>query len=472
MSDRKSFAYLKEVAIGGGIGLVVLALVIVGFSISGGVVTPISNGNTNTNQAASTTPSANPSASLCSVQDQMNDERLGNVQAMVVNAANDQVLLDYKGEQASATASTMKLLTAAAAMQILGPNYRVQTRVYKDASDPGTIYLVGGGDVTLSRTTPGKQSVYQDAPKLNDLAVQINKALAGTTITKIVADGSLFKGPQWLAGVKQTEQTQGYLSYTSALQVDGDRNDPKAETSPRSNTPELRAGTWLKQAIGSTASSASVTTGTLPSSAMQIATVSSQPISNWINHMLNVSDNTQAEALARLTSLDQGFDGSFASLDASTKKALGTLGLDTTGITIMDGSGESTQNAVSPAFMVKLVKQIQAGSGNLAVVKQSLPVAGESGSLQNRFTGANVDAAGHVFAKTGWIDHGYTLAGYISPKDNSTLLFAVYALGPKVKDDAKVAIDNLVASIYRCGSALGPVTQVTPGPAASPSPTK
>lgn len=471
MSGKQRFAYFKEVAIGGGIGLVVLALVIVGFSVSGSVVTPGSNNNAS-NQTASTTPSANPSASLCSVQDQMNDPRLGNVQAMVVNAANDQTLLNYKGDQASATASTMKLLTAAAAMQILGPNYRVQTRVYKDASDAGTIYLVGGGDVTLSRTSPGKQSVYQDAPKLNDLAVQVNKALAGTTITKIVADGSLFKGPQWLAGVNNSELTNGYLSNTSALQVDGDRNDPKKETSPRSNTPEIRAGTWLKQAIGASASSATVVNGTMPSSAMQIATVSSQPISNWINHMLNVSDNTQAEALARLTSIDQGFDGSFASLDASTKKALGTLGLDTAGIKVMDGSGESTSNAVSPAFMTKLMKQIQQGAGNLAVVKQSLPVAGESGSLQNRFNGANVDAAGHVFAKTGWIDHGYTLAGYISPKDGSTLLFAVYALGPKVKDDAKAAIDNLVTSIYRCGASLGPVTQVTPGATASPSPTK
>jgi D-alanyl-D-alanine carboxypeptidase/D-alanyl-D-alanine-endopeptidase (penicillin-binding protein 4) len=472
MSETKRFAYLKEAAIGGGVGLVVLALVILGFSVSGSVSPSGTSSNNSANGAASTSPSATPSASLCSVQDQMNDERLGNVQAILVNAANDQVLLDYKGEQASATASTMKLLTAAAAMQILGPNYRIQTRVYKDSADAGTIYLVGGGDVTLSRTMPGKQSVYQDAPKLNDLAVQVNKALAGTNITKIVADGSLFKGPQWLAGVKQSEQTNGYLSYTSALQVDGDRNDPKAETSPRSSTPELRAGTWLKQAIGSAARSATVVTGTLPSSAVQIATVSSQPISNWINHMLTVSDNTQAEALARLTSIDQGFDGSFASLDASTKKALATLGLDTTGITIMDGSGESTQNAVSPAFMVKLLKQIAAGSGNLAVVKQSLPVAGESGSLQNRFNGPNVDAAGHVFAKTGWIDHGYTLAGYIMPKDGSTLLFAVYALGPKVKDDAKVAIDNLVTNIYRCGSALGPVTQVTPGPAASPTPAK
>ena len=472
MSEAKRFAYLKETLIGAGVGVAVLALVIAGFSVSGIKVTPTTSAGGSTGGGAMNSASASPSASLCSVQDLANDQRFGNLQAMVVNAANEQVLLDYKGEQASATASTMKLLTASAAMQILGPNYRVQTRVYRDATDPGTIYLVGGGDVTLSRTAPGKQSVYQDGPKLNDLAVQINRTFGTTPITKIVADGSLFTGPQWLAGVDPTERTNGYLSLTSALQVDGDRKDPTKETSPRSGTPEITAGNALKTTIGAIATGATVVTGTLPQTATQIATVQSQPISNWISHMLSVSDNTQAEALARLVSLDQGFDGSFASIDASTKKALATLGLDTTSITIMDGSGESTQNAVSPAFMIKLMKQIAASAGNLAVVKQSLPVAGESGSLQSRFKGANVDADGHVFAKTGWIKHGYTLVGYIQPKDGSTLLFAVYALGPNVADNAKDAIDNLVTGFYRCGLALGPVTQVTPTAAPSPSSTK
>jgi D-alanyl-D-alanine carboxypeptidase/D-alanyl-D-alanine-endopeptidase (penicillin-binding protein 4) len=157
-------------------------------------------------------------------------------------------------------------------------------------------------------------------------------------------------------------------------------------------------------------------------------------------------------------------DGSFASLDASTKQALSSLGLDAGGSVILDGSGESPENAVSPAFMVKLVKQIFQGSGNLAIVKQSLPVSGESGSLKNRFKGDNIDAAGKVFAKTGWIQHGYTLAGYITAKDGSNLLFAVYALGPTVVDNAKDAIDAMVTGIYRCGAGLG-------NSAPTPSPT-
>lgn len=181
--------------------------------------------------------------------------------------------------------------------------------------------------------------------------------------------------------------------------------------------------------------------------------------------MLAVSDNTQAEALARLVSLDEGFDGSFASLDSAIKQALRTLpGLDPSGAKIMDGSGESPQNTVAPSFMIKLMKQIFTQAGSLAVEKQSLPVSGESGSLQSRFKGKNIDADGHVFAKTGWINHGYTLVGYITPKDGSTLLFAVYALGPNVKDNAKDSIDNLVTGFYRCGLSLANVSSVTPTP--------
>jgi len=114
--------------------------------------------------------------------------------------------------------------------------------------------------------------------------------------------------------------------------------------------------------------------------------------------------------------------------------------------------------------MASLVKQIYLASGNLAVEKQSLPVAGESGSLQSRFKGKNVDADGHVFAKTGWIKNGYTLAGYTNAKDGSTLLFVVYALGPKANDSAKDAIDNLVTGIYRCGASLAPIQTVSPTP--------
>jgi D-alanyl-D-alanine carboxypeptidase/D-alanyl-D-alanine-endopeptidase (penicillin-binding protein 4) len=427
----------------------------VGFTVSG--VATINSPTPEQNQAL---PSSTPTTSVtpnatrtCSVSTQAADSRLGTFSGVVINADTDEVLFDRNGNSAAATASTLKLLTAVAALNVLGPNYRVETKVYSDSADPGSIYLVGAGDPTLSRTAAGKQSVYKDAPKLADLAIGVKAALGTAQVSKITLVSNAFAGASWEPSWERSEQTQGYMSEVTALQVDGDRANPSSETSARSTAPVNNAGKWFKAALGATASNATIATGTLPNGATQITSVLSQPISQWIKHMLLVSDNTQAEFLARLVSLKQGFDGSFGSISAAYKRALAGTGLDSSSLIIKDGSGLSDFNAVPPVYLAKLSKLIMSGSGNYQVVLQGLPIAGESGSLASRFKGDNVDASGHIIAKTGWIKHGYTLAGIINSADGTHLVFAVYALG-NVKDDAKQAIDDLVTAMYRCGNTL------------------
>ncbi len=453
--ETKGFPYFKDVAKGAGIGLGLLALIIGGFSIGGlGGAKPSASNAAQPTLAASATPSATPTDSrTCSVATDAADPRLGSFQAVVIDAATNTVLFDRGANTPAATASTMKLLTAGAALNILGPNYRVDTRVYQDPAQPGTLILVGGGDPTLSRTAPGQQSVYRDAPKLSSLAVGVNAKIAGTPITKIIVDSSLFTGPSWEPTWERTEQTTGYMSEVSALQVDGDRQNPAQETSPRSTTPALNAGKYFKKALGAAAAGATVVEGQAPNSAVEIAKVSSQPISVWIKHMLQVSDNTEAEALARLVSLDLGYDGSFSSLNIAIKKGLANTNLDSTGLIIKDGSGLSAANAVPPTYLAQFSKLVLNGFADFSVINDGLPVSGESGSLSTRFKGDLKDAVGQVHAKTGWIKHGYTLAGYITARDKSNLLFAIYALG-NVQDNAKDAIDKLTTDFFRCGLQL------------------
>ncbi|MEY4366836.1 MAG: hypothetical protein RLZ28_251 [Actinomycetota bacterium] len=458
MSETKrGFAYLKEVIFGGLGGAVVLAIIIV--ASSNQLAKPQDTASPSATSSATASASASPTATVarCTVSKQLADTRLGSLQAVVVDNATGQTLLDVDASKGNATASTMKLLTAAAALKVLGPNYRVTTKIFADPADPSHIYFVGAGDPTLSRTLNGKQSVYKNAPKISDLAVLVNawaKANALPAISTITLDSSLFNGPTYESSWPAAELTDGYVSNVTALQVDGDRANPAKETSPRSDDPVGRAGEFLKKAIGKVAKAAVLEEGTVPAEATNIvASVTSQPISVWINHMLQVSDNTEAEYLARLVSLESGGDGSFESIDSTMQAALKELGLDTSGMALRDGSGESDRNIVSPLFFTKLMKAVLAGSNNLNYVAQGLPVSGESGSLASRFTGKNAAAQGHVFAKTGWIKNGYTLAGYIKPKDGSVLTFAVYALG-NVDDSAKLAIDNLVTGFYRCGLKL------------------
>ena len=143
--STNGFPYLKDIAKGAGIGIGVLALIIGGFSIGGlGGSAPTSSNSTQQSTAASETPSATPTdARTCSVATDAADPRLGSFQAVVIDAATDTVLFDRGANTPAATASTMKLLTAGAALNILGPNYRVDTKVYADPADSSSIIIVG-----------------------------------------------------------------------------------------------------------------------------------------------------------------------------------------------------------------------------------------------------------------------------------------------------------------------------------------
>ncbi|MEI8231981.1 MAG: D-alanyl-D-alanine carboxypeptidase [Actinomycetes bacterium] len=450
--------HLKAIAIGAGSGVLILVLIIGGFTLS-------STGKsvaTKTTSTPTDSPTVTPTSDGrdCSIANLAADKLLIGLHAQVINPGTNEVLFDILGDTPTQTASVMKLLTAAAALQVLGPNFRVQTKVYADLDVPGQIVVVGAGDPTLSRSKIGVQSVYRDAPKIADLAVQINAWSRATPITSIVLDSSYFAGPTWDSAVADSERSLGYQPLITALQVDGDRENTTKETSPRSTDPVDRVGVALKKAIGPLAVNASISQATAGINLLKIADVRSQPISKWITHMLSVSDNTEAEFLARLVSKQLGMDGSLESIDAALKTALTSAGLVTDGLNLKDGSGENEENQVSATFINSLLKKVLNRDGNFDVIYQALPIAGESGSLASRFNGENIDAAGHIFAKTGWTRHEYSLAGIIKAKDGTDLTFSIATIG-ELKDTTKQAIDNLATGIYRCGNKLSAETTPT-----------
>ena len=455
-SPNSPLNYPRQIAIGAATGLILLALIIGGFTLAA----PKSSGPTNTPTNTPTdTPTVTPTTEGrdCSIAELALDDRLVGLHAQVMNPATNEVLFDVQGDVPAQTASVMKLLTATAALQVLGPNFRVQTKVYADLDNPGHIVIVGAGDPTLSRVRAGVQSVYKDAPKLADLAVQINDWARSTPITNITLDSTYFEAEYWDTDNPDSERTIGYQSIVTALQVDGDRANPTAQTSPRSLDPVNAAGVALKKAIGPLAASATLTQGQAGENLLEIASVRSQPISKWIEHMLRVSDNTEAEFLARLVTKQLGYDGSRDWVEDSLKEALTRAGLDTQDLQLRDGSGSNEWNRVPATFINALLKKVLNEDGDLGIIKRALPIAAETGSLANRFKGDNIDAAGKIFAKTGWTKSEYSLAGIIKAKDGTDLVFSIAAIG-NVNATAKDAIDNLATGIYRCGNKLSAET--------------
>ena len=389
-----------------------------------------------------------PEVIECSVSELEDAEDILDLQAQVINAATGEVLFDRGSATPARSASIMKLFTAAAALETLGPNYRVTTRVYVDALDPSIIYLVGAGDITLSRTGIGIDSVYDNAPDLADLANQISSWDGAQTFSQIVLDSTIYGSAdgEYQSVWDQRGLTNGYMSPVSALQVDGDRDNPQAKDSPRSTDPVTRAGEWFKEALGQSASGSAVVKGITPPDAVEIASVRSARMSTWIDYMLVVSDNSLAEAISRLVSLDVGLNGSFSSLTQAYQRALRDTGLDLSGLVVEDGSGLSRYNQISPATVNQLLQLIDEGYGDFEIIRAGMPVAGTPGSLSYRFE----DAVGNIVAKTGWIRTGYSLAGYLEPDSENKLIFTVYNLGD-VQIKHREAMDALVMGFYDCG---------------------
>lgn len=420
---------------------------------------PAGIGPSSTADAARAVPAEMPAASrlrTCSVAALVADERLGTFTGSVVNASTGEQLFERSGTTGVSQGGVVQVLTAAAALNILGPDYRLTTRVY-EGSTAGTIVLVGGGDPTLSRLAPGQESVYSGAEKLANLADEVEKSYNGE-VTNIVLDTTMWStGDKWDATWPRAEQTGGNLSEVTALQVDGDRDDPTAQTSGRSTDPVARAGEWFAEALEDAgvdidADDVTFSLGAAVTTKPLLGEVSSQPVSVLINQMLVAGDATLAETLARVVSKQMGLGGSASSINQAITSAIAVYEVDTTGVSVHDGSGTSGANAVSPEFMAKFMIKVMQGAANLNIIYDSLAVAGSTGSLATRFTGDNAVAKGAVLAKTGASGGIFSLAGVMTAADGTQLAFAFYAY--EATNKARAALDTLTTGVYSCGDNL------------------
>ena len=452
-SEKPKFEFLKQTLIGASSGVLVLSLTIWGISSTGtpAVTAPIDKPTA----TATETPTVEPVAT-CSIKEQAADPKLGTFTGQVIDLATGQVLYDQGGTTPSVTASAIKIVTAAASMQALGPNFRISTKVVYSPSAPDTVVLVGGGDPTLTRLTSGS-SVYRDAPRMSDLANQVKEwAVANgvVEIKHIILDTSLITGPTWEPSWPTYERTAGYQPLITSLMVDGDRANPKAAKSARSTDPIGRAGRAFKTALGELAVNSDIVTGLAEAGATKIGEVKSAKLPTLINYMISASDNTIAEYLARHVAISQGLPSDLASVQAGFEKALDTMGLDWTGVQIKDGSGESKNDKIPPAFFNGLMAKVLAGDANLKSITKGFPVSGKSGTLSGRFTGDNKVARGAVFAKTGSIFRAYALVGYINAKDGSKLGFAFFGAGPSTSVATRTSLDTVTTAVYNCGLEL------------------
>nr|WP_324194128.1 D-alanyl-D-alanine carboxypeptidase [Nocardia blacklockiae] len=392
---------------------------------------------------------------------------LGAFTASVSDPDSRSVLWSADPAKPVIPASTAKVLTAAAALLVVPPDHRVTTKVVSGSS-PNELVLVAGGDPTLTAQADGK-GYYQNGPRLSDLVAQIRAA--GRTADTIVVDTSVYTGPAWPAGWDPADIAGGSWAPIEPVMIDGGRLDPLVEYSPRTATPALDAGRRLAAELG--LDPAKVRLGNAPAGATEVAHVQSAPLRDRLREMMIHSDDVLAETIGREIATATGNEQSFAGAAAATTTALSAAGFDTTGSTLLDNSGLSTDDRVPARLLDRVLMEAaapQPGDGGgtgatrmptssaaaasgspLAPLLDYLPVAAGTGSLAYRFvTPRDHNGAGWVRAKTGTLSVSSALAGYVLDSDGRVLTFALMS-NDRPPEASRPALDAIAATLRNCG---------------------
>jgi D-alanyl-D-alanine carboxypeptidase/D-alanyl-D-alanine-endopeptidase (penicillin-binding protein 4) len=382
----------------------------------------------------------------------LNDPRFGGkLGVSVVDVETGDQLYGQRVDIPVTPASTTKIVTAAAVLAARGPYHRFTTRVVTGASK-GQVVLIGGGDPTLAA---GPEGSYPGAARLDVLAKQVKAA--GTEVTSVVVDSSLFSGPALGVGWDSDVVAPGkYGAPVNALTMNGGRvtPTPATERSPaRTATPDLFTGAAFAKLLGLPASA--VSSGTADPAAKELGKLQSPPLQHLVELMLQLSDNVIAESLLRQVAIAKGQPATFEGGQLAVKAILTELGLDPAGHALLDGSGLSRQNRITPALLTAILHATTEPShGKMRGVLAGLPVAAYSGTLEDRFAGAPAQSAiGEVRAKTGTLTGVSALSGVVVAENGHQLAFAAITDGvpPNGGSNAEAGLDQIAATLASCG---------------------
>jgi serine-type D-Ala-D-Ala carboxypeptidase/endopeptidase (penicillin-binding protein 4) len=398
------------------------------------------------------------------------------VGGVVTDPASGAVLWSSNAGSPAKPASTAKLATAVAALTVLGPDARFTTRVVAGAT-PGSVVLVGGGDPTLAAGPP-PASDYPQPATLAALAAATARSLRaqGAAAVRLSYDTSLFTGPLLAPGWTADYVSTGNVTPITSLEVDQGRLTPSGAPEdaddpgnyrPRSFTPAAdAAGVFASflHADGITVSGP-VAEGTAAAAGAgaagaggtaTVAAVASPPLSDIVGWMLRESNNVIAEDLARQVALHTGAAASFSGAAGAVTKVLASLGISG-GIHLVDGSGLSPDDRITPAALTSLVALASgAAHPRLRSAITGMPVAGFSGTLapgQSVFGHFKAPALGVVQAKTGNLDTVAAMAGLAYDRQGQVLAFAFMAdqVAPASLNQAAAAIDAMATALAGCG---------------------
>jgi serine-type D-Ala-D-Ala carboxypeptidase/endopeptidase (penicillin-binding protein 4) len=154
-----------------------------------------------------------------------------------------------------------------------------------------------------------------------------------------------------------------------------------------------------------------------------------------------LSQNLHAELLLRVLGKVHGTDGSFAQGARVVRQFIASIGVDDNDFFLYDGSGMSMDDRVAPRAYTKLLTWAAKQPWGQAW-RDSLPLAGVDGTLNNRFK--NSPLKGKLWAKTGTLNEADALTGYLTAASGKTLAFSIMVNGHRPGSTAEaLAIEHI-----------------------------
>lgn len=351
------------------------------------------------------------------------DPRLGTFVGQVQDVETGDVIWSQNPESAVRPASATKILTAAAALYELGWNDTIITDIVA-GDTPGTVVIRAAGDVSISED------------QLDDLA----KQLEGQSIDTVLVDTSIWSADTFAPGWERIDIDAGYITPIEPIMIEGGRIGGSRGDLPRTHTPALDVAKALATRVGA----GTTGQGSAPAAALVLATTESESLEKRLRRMMEESDNVMAEAIGREVAQKRGVDTDAGSSAQLSVDILGEHGFDTAGVQIVDNSGLSFDNLITPKLLDDILTAA-ATEDALRPLLNTLPIAGANGTLVDRYD--DLSGAGWVRAKTGTLTDTSALAGVVTSVGNRVFTFA-FVSNESTISDARAAMDEM-ATVLR-----------------------
>ncbi len=428
---------------------------------------------------------------------------------MVMEAATGKVLFNKNGEKPLTPASVMKLVTTAASLRYLGPDYRFKTKIFytgqrRGGKIMGDLIIRGGGDPQLTpeslwlivqdikrrgiteirgglfldesffdklRRAPGLRSFRTQNPydamlgalsvNFNTVAVHIYPGLApgDPLIVGLVPETDYFT-------VNNNGETKATGKRTvSAMRVNG-KGKVKVNITGRMRLSDRGKIIYLniddplryaREAFLAYLKRAGIKINGIggvkptPGNAKLLYMYQSVPLSVILRGLNRYSNNFVAEQIAKTMAAE------VSSSPGTHKKALSLnlsflnkAGVDTSGIVLADGSGLSRKNRLTVKAVAQLLSVMSRKYDIGPDFTASLGIMGVDGSVETRLKVS--PARSFSRAKTGSLNGISSLAGYVQAKNGKLYAFAIILTGSKCHYKTADAMeDKIVTAVYLLG---------------------